>query len=455
MSETTQERSGRWPQLLERWRAGLWSWRLPPQRKIRLVVGWPLLLTPFLLFGQVVTPHPVWVVSIVSLLVPYTLGYVWLRSQVLAVTFTRQRQGTLLVAGDRLREDFALTNRSGLPLQWAAFVDGSDLPGYAPGSVIACAPNGDYRWWKEAECAHRGIFRLGPHRLEMGDPFGLFQALLDYPDVEHVLIYPRVVQLPQIDLPRGSASGHAPRRRSLIGQRASASVRDYTPGDSMRLVHWPTSAHRGRLTVKELELEPSGDVWIVLDLNAAVQRGEGSTGTLEYAVMLAASLAAEMVSGNERRAVGLLTVSGDAVTTLAPQPGQAQLWAILRALAPALASPIPLDALLQRSLSLLGRRHTLVVITPAVGEDAPRWIAELVRAQGQGLASSVVAVTTPDDETAATAALHLLESLAIPYQVMRTDVRLRAALTYRRTRKVIRSTPTGGAFTVEVEEEVG
>src|SRR5690606_24180820 len=128
------------------------------------------------------------------------------------------------------------------------------------------------------------------------------------------------------------------------------------PGDSMRLVHWPTSAHRGRLTVKELELEPSGDVWIVLDLNAAVQRGEGSTGTLEYAIMLAASLAAEMVSGNERRAVGLLTVAGDAVTTLAPQPGQAQLWAIMRALAPALASSTPLDALLQRSLRVLGRR---------------------------------------------------------------------------------------------------
>lgn len=455
MSETTQERSGWWPRLVERWRTGLWSWRLPPQRTIRLAVGWPLLLTPFLLFGQIVTPHPVWVVLLVSLTAIYALGYLWVRSQVLTVTFTRQRQGTVLVAGDRLREDFALANRSGLPLQWAAFVDDSDLPGYAPGSVIACGPTGDYRWWQEAECARRGVFRLGPHRLEMGDPFGLFQAILDVPDFENVLIYPRVVQLPQVELPRGSADGHASRRRSLMGQRAAASVRDYTPGDSMRLVHWPTSAHRGRLTVKELELEPSGDVWIVLDLNAAVQRGEGSTGTLEYAIMLAASLAAEMVSGNERRAVGLLTVSGDAVTTLAPQPGQAQLWAIMRALAPALASATPLDALLQRSLRVLGRRHTLIVITPSVGEDAPRWIAEVVRAQGQGLASSVIAVTTPDNEATAAETLRLLGRLDIPYQLIRTDVRLRAALTYRRTRKVIRSTPTGGAFTVEVEEEVG
>ena len=455
MSEPTLEHSGFWSRAVADWRVRLWSWRLPAQRTIRLVVGWPLLITPVLLFGQLVTPHPVWVVLLVCIAGVYALGYLWIRSQALAVEFTRRRQGTVLVAGDRLREDFALTNRSGLPLQWAAFVDHSDLPGYAPGSVIACGPNGDYRWWKEAECARRGVFRLGPHRLELGDPFGLFAAVIDYPGFEHVLIYPRVVQLPQVELPRGSADGHAPRRRSLMGQRAAASVRDYMPGDSMRLIHWPTSAHRGKLAVKELELEPSGDVWIVLDLDAAVQRGDGSTGTLEYGIMLAASLAAEMVSGNERRAVGLLTVSGDVVTTLAPQPGQAQLWSIMRALAPALASTTPLDALLQRSLSMLGRRHTLIVITPAVGVEAPRWIAEVVRAQGQGLASSIIAVMTPDDEAAAGETLRMLGRLDIPYQQMRTDMRFQAALTYRRTRKVIRSTPTGGAFTVEVEEEVG
>ena len=136
-------------------------------------------------------------------------------------------------------------------------------------------------------------------------------------------------------------------------------------------------------------------------------------------------------------------------------PWNVPLFITMLKLAPALASSTPLDALLQRSLRVLGRRHTLIVITPSVGEDAPRWIAEVVRAQGQGLASSVIAVTTPDDETAAAETLRLLGRLDIPYQLMRTDIRLRAALTYRRTRKVIRSTPTGGAFTVEVEEEVG
>lgn len=442
------------PRVSAWWRVQLWSRKLPVASTIELQIGWPLLLLPFLLFGQLVTPHPVWVVLLVTMAALYTIGYAWVREQVQRVRFTRRRAGAILVAGDQLHEEFAVVNGSGLPLLWAAFVDASDLPGYAPGIVVACGANQEYRWRTTAECARRGVFRLGPHRLELGDPFGLFRATQITDDFETVLIYPRVVQLPEAPLPRGGDDAHAHRRRSLLGTRPAASVRDYAAGDSMRLVHWPTTAHRGRLTVKELEQEPSGDVWIVLDLHAAVQQGQGAEGTLEYGVMLAASMAAEMVTGADRRAVGLLAASGDAVISLAPRPGQAQLWAIMAALAPAHASATPLNELLQRSLPLLGRRHTLLVITPAIGDNAPLWIAELVRAGGQGLFSSVLAVATPQQVDAA-AALALLAQLDIPHQLLRTDVRLRAALTYRRTRKIIRTTPTGGAFTVEVEEEVG
>ena len=160
--------------------------------------------------------------------------------------------------------------------------------------------------------------------------------------------------------------------------------------------------------VKELELEPSGDVWIVLDLDEAVQRGVGRTGTLEYGIVLAASLAAEMVAGRERRAAGLLALSGEQPVVLPPQPGQAQLWAVMAALAPARACAVPLAELLRRNLSELGRRHTLIVVTSAVFAGAADWVAELVRAQGQGLASSVLLTARPEDEAAAHETLHLL-----------------------------------------------
>ena len=460
----------------------LWSRGLPENITVQLLIGWPLVLLPLLVFSQIVTPHPVWVVLLVVLVALYVGGYLWVRFQVQTVAFDRRRQGSVLVAGDILREEFTLANKGRLPVLWAEFVDFSDLPNYMPGSVVAAPVGGSYAWWKEVECARRGVFRLGPHYLRIGDPFGLFAAEIRYDRYETLLIYPRVVQLPQVELPRGSAGGSAPRRRPLSGVLPAASVREYAQGDSMRHIHWPSTAHRSHLMVKELELEPSGDVWIVLNLHGAAQRGDGREGTLEYAIILAASMAAEMVSGRERRAVGLLTASGDEVIALPPQAGQAQLWAIMAALAPARPTTWPLAELLRRNMSELGRRHTLIVITPAAlavsasavpnGEaavtgpgastadgDTPDpggdWIPPLVQAQRVGLASSVLLVAMPEDEPAAVELVRRLVTIDIPAQVLRTDMPLRAALTYRRKRKVIRSTPTGGAYTVEVEEEVG
>jgi len=49
----------------------------------------------------------------------------------------------------------------------------------------------------------------------------------------------------------------------------------------------------------------------------------------------------------------------------------------------------------------------------------------------------------------------LLARYSIPVQSFLTSAQLRAALTFRRTRKVIRSTPTGGVVTYEEEVEVG
>ena len=73
-----------------------------------------------------------------------------------------------------------------------------------------------------------------------------------------------------------SSSGSSPRRArtraTAAGCSCSArrgfdlhSVRDYVEGDSLRKVHWRSTARRGRLMVKELEDSPRDDVAVVLD----------------------------------------------------------------------------------------------------------------------------------------------------------------------------------------------
>lgn len=479
------------------WLATFWNRGLPAEVYIQHRVIWPLFLVPIAIFNQLVAPHPVWIVLLVGLLGLYGSGLAWVRSQARAVTIERRRLGAVLIAGDTLREAFTLQNRSIWPVLWAEFIDHSTLLGYAAGRVVGCGGMTHYRWTSTVECRQRGVYRLGPHELVLGDPLGLFRVTMHDDGVELVVIYPQVVHLPVVALPHGDTSGTARRRRPLSGPLPSASVRDYRATDSLRYVHWRSTAHRGSLMVKELEIEPSGGVWIVLDLNRAAHKQVGEIDTLEFSVVVAASLAAELIGGPERRTVGLLTVSdhdpllyalnpGEAsepdlpaqllptqtelerAVVVSPLSGPAQLWRILAALAPVAATELPLAELLRTSRRALGRRGTVVIITPQAAPlpGAEDWTAELLHLESTGLASSVILITLPDgDPTAAdvadtqaalgNAVRQLLARHDVPVQVMPAGTRLPAALTFRRKRTVVRNTPTGGVVTYEIEDEVG
>ncbi|MFN2200497.1 MAG: DUF58 domain-containing protein [Caldilineaceae bacterium] len=510
---------------------------LPETVRIRVRVWWPLIILPFAVLNQILAPHPVWLVLVIALSGLYGVGLFWVRTQAGKVTVERKRTGAVLVVGDTLVQDFELSNLSRLPVLWVEFVDESELPGHSPGRVAACGPYSSYRWASQVVCERRGVYRLGPHRLHFGDPFGIFAVTAVSPKTEIVLIYPRVVHLPEFELPHGNAGESRQRRRPLRGTLPSASVRDYRPGDSLRHVHWRSSARYSALMVKELEIEPSGDVWVVLDLCNRCNRSDATDGgqddVLEYSIIVAASIAARLLSEGERRAVGLLAVSGRLeqagqvalpsngngpvigeaaqawqasemerqAVLVPPQPGQAQLWRILSALAPVEPTDVPLARLLRNSREVLGSRKTVIVVTaqtsvdlteqgyghhaaanPEEGTSPPEtglqgaqtsdathgsslptsqetnWLAELAHLRASGLDSSVLLVTdgrAPVPGAEARTLVSLLAGEDIACQILDAAQPLRAALTFRRTRRVVRNTPSGGAVTFEVEEEVG
>lgn len=445
---------------------------LPPDQQIVPRLLWPLYLTPWLLLIHLLNPSPIWILLILTLLGVYAAAYFWVRRQAGTIRLERRRRGSMLVAGDSLQEEFVLHNEGVLPLLWLEFDDDSYLPGYNPSQVVGCGANQKYSWRAEATCEQRGVFRLGPHRLSSGDPFGLFRVEVQGRGSEALLVYPRVAQLPPMELPRGALVGRDRRRRPLAGDDRSPVVRGYRPGDSLRHIHWPSTAHRGELMVSEVEAEPSGDLWIVLDLNAAAHRGSGPKSTLEYAIVLAASLTAELLSGGDRRAVGLLAAGtgpdGLLSVTVPPQPGKGHLWQILAALAPAQTGNTSLDALLRHNRDLLGRGQTVVVISPDLrrpesvegATTSAAWMAELLHLRRAGVVGSTMLVTPADED--ALAGEEQVESLLgelltrheIQAQFLQAGTPLRASLTYRRRRTILRSTPAGGVISMEVEEEV-
>lgn len=81
-----------------------------------------------------------------------------------------------------------------------------------------------------------------------------------------------------------------------------AGVRPYEPGDSVRRVHWPATARRGRLHVTRYAVERAADVVVVVDATTEVM------GTLDVAVRGAAGVAQTYLAAGDR--VGVVALGG-------------------------------------------------------------------------------------------------------------------------------------------------
>jgi len=121
----------------------------------------------------------------------------------------------------------------------------------------------------------RGRYVFTDSRVEISDPFGLHRVDAPLPSPGALLVYPRLVDLGRLFSESGA---HAVEGRRLLLRRRSGfdlhSVREYEQGESLRHVHWRSTAHRGQLMVKELEDAPRDEVAVVLDTDATSVAGE-------------------------------------------------------------------------------------------------------------------------------------------------------------------------------------
>jgi len=347
---------------------------MKPEKPILKLNNWLLpVLVSILILMQIFIPYKGWMALLVG------LGGLWLISAYWAyllrkkLSFTREMRFGWAQVGDRLIERFSLINDAPLPALWVEVQDLSTLPGYQASRGTGVASRSSIRWHRESLCSRRGLFYLGPTEVRTGDPFGIYTVTLHFPASLPLLVLPPIVPLPTIEVAPGGRSGEGrPRANAQDRVVSASSARPYVSGDSRRWVHWKLSARRDELFVRLFDGMPAGDWWILLDMDARVQVGEGEDSTDELGVILAASLADRGL--HARRAVGLLA-HGEDLVWLPPQSGEGQRWEILRTLALVKRGRRPLAELLQRVRPSLGQRTTLIIITAAV--EGP-WLETLI-----------------------------------------------------------------------------
>jgi len=346
-------------------------------------------LLPFLLgllvLLQLVAPYQGWLVLLVGLGGGWLVGALWAWSLARGLHLRREVRFGWAQVGDRLEEQFVLANRSWLRGLGAEVLDYSNLPDYQASRLLSVDGHGQRSWRTQGLCVRRGLFTLGPTRVRVGDPLGFYTVTADYLETTTLMVTPRIVQLPAIQVAPGGRAGEGRLRANTLEPTVSAAgVRDYTPGDPAHVIHWPTSARRNALYVRFFDSTPAGDWWIILDLDRRAQRGEDHHSTEEHGIILAASLADRGLKMG--RAVGLVA-QGTELAWLPPQLGDQQRWQILRALAMIEPGQATLNDLLSRVRSSIGQFSSLIIITPAVDD---RWVTTLLTFLRRGVVPTVL-----------------------------------------------------------------
>ncbi len=178
----------------------------------------------------------------------------------------------------------------------------------------------------------RGVFQLGPPRLGSSDFFGFFHKEKKLGKPVQVLVYPRLVPIKTIFLPKQDWFDTPGANSPIKDPVYILGTQDYQPSRPSRHIHWKASARR--LQIQEKVFEPSEFGTILLALDVSAFEKNSAKDAFEHALEVIASLSIKLDESGQ--AVGLMTngiMKNSGASTVTPARSTRQLPAILAALA--------------------------------------------------------------------------------------------------------------------------
>ena len=283
----------------------------------------------------------------------------------------------------------------------------------------------------------RGRHDLGPLEVTLADPLALERVTHVVDDGLFVLVRPRIPILRSVFSTHGAREAGAARStyRRASGFEIHA-IRDYAPGEALRAVHWPSTARRQRLMVKELDDAPRDEVVVVLDQDADGVAGATGSSSFDACVRAAGALArAHALRG---RRVVIIGTSGtfvpvhvrssghdwelalDALAAVTPVSGARVVSSLrsptgpvrhARELVVVTGRPaLAVESMLE--LSARGRRVSLVVVATETFAGRTRREAEpeVLRASAHGIPVVVISASIPIEDSLSGAATRSLSA---------------------------------------------
>lgn len=327
-------------------------------------------------------------------------NWIWTRWVARGLRVSRSARIQRANVGDFFEEHFEVVNGSRILAPWIEVLNRSRIP-YASGSRLLTLVLGRQKrtYLARTWLTRRGAFALGPTRISISDPFGLFRISKEIVSTQTLIVLPMLFEIKSFSLPPGLLpGGQVIRSKSSDITPHAAGVREYVHGDAMKRIHWPTSIRRNQLMVKEFEQDPQAEVWLYLDSQKDLHHEKPRhydqepvesnffgrrpdfqlpPSSLEYAISITASLARYFIS--QHRAVGYAS-AGQTFTVHHAERSERQEGRILETLAFVEDNgDLSIAALVAAQASQLPQGSTAVLITPTTRPDLLQAVDDLQR----------------------------------------------------------------------------
>lgn len=133
----------------------------------------------------------------------------------------------------------------------------------------------------------RGVIEVGPAKSVRGDAVGLFRRVLSWSDPTQIFVHPRIVALEPLGTGLLRDLEGATSATVSVSDLAFHALREYTPGDDLRHVHWRSSARHDKLLVRQFLDTRRSHLNVVVDCRHETYRNDDD---YEVAVSVAGSL---------------------------------------------------------------------------------------------------------------------------------------------------------------------
>jgi uncharacterized repeat protein (TIGR01451 family) len=280
------------------------------------------------------------------------IAWLWNKLSLEDVSYERRLSQQRVFIGEEVALTVTLTNKKPVPLGRVEVEDELPKAVHVADADVFPSPNPHsqtmrhatsmawyerIRWDYRMKCAQRGLYYLGPARLNSGDLFGFFTSEKTAYGQDYLLVYPRVVPLPELGIPGARPLGEVKGGIRIFEDTSRPlSIRDYQSGDPLKIVDWKASARAQQLKVHTYEPSSTMTVILVVVVETTAHYWEGySPRNLERVITAAASLAS--YAAERQYNLGLFSngtpVLSDRPMKIPPSRSPEQLTVVLEALA--------------------------------------------------------------------------------------------------------------------------